>query len=482
MRLFDLIGSAMTETGSKQPFSVYFSYTYDSKDWVIQLCDILGSAIDQSARPRARTQITNMAPMMSLQEADFFIPIVTSSWHHSKVCRSEYTQVQRLDKIVVPILFDRRRVFDTPTSIHLFDAQESDIRQIGEYLLDTFHELGQDKLLRHEQSIEDEVELVAKLFREGKVLYDQGSFKKSLIRFKTIIRDYPTSVLSTAAREWVDTIEDMLPIVEHYLTIKQLANEPETQEEAQLLWKQYCEQGYTYDPLELNLVFNPKQPESLMHVLPELSPHEKMLLQIDEAFEKGSWTLRLRAIEDIPREIEKLRNLRTLEIEHTENRKGSIREISIPDEIGALTQLTSLTIKGTGVTRIPTSIGNLVALKQLNISWNLLLEYLPSSIGNLINLRELNLEYNSLKTLPDEIQFLTSLVKLYLHRNEIDQVPTGLIKLVVLNRGRTNLPVMDKVHWPHFTIRGNPLSEVPRRFRRDNDAFQDWCYRNRKRR
>ena len=86
----------------------------------------------------------------------------------------------------------------------------------------------------------------------------------------------------------------------------------------------------------------------------------------------------------------------------------------IPSEIGNLTNLTNLNLSFNELTgEIPTEIGNLTNLESLNLDYNYLTGEIPSSIGNLTNLTYLLLSDNQLTgEIPSEIGNLTNLYHL----------------------------------------------------------------------
>lgn len=112
---------------------------------------------------------------------------------------------------------------------------------------------------------------------------------------------------------------------------------------------------------------------------------------------------------------------------------------TLPTSIGNLTALTNLNLsrnynlEGT----LPSQIGNLTALTNLKSDYCRLTGTLPTSIGNLTALTLLNLRGNSLEgALPNQIGNLTELTKLYLDNNKFTSLPTTIVsltKLVTLN-------------------------------------------------
>ena len=76
--------------------------------------------------------------------------------------------------------------------------------------------------------------------------------------------------------------------------------------------------------------------------------------------------------------------------------------ITLPAEIGNLTALRSLGLRGNRLITLPEQIGNLTALTSLLLGGNQLTT-LPAEIGNLTALTLLNLSGNQLTTLPDSL-------------------------------------------------------------------------------
>jgi len=67
---------------------------------------------------------------------------------------------------------------------------------------------------------------------------------------------------------------------------------------------------------------------------------------------------------------------------------------------------------------IPTSLGNLRNLQELDLRFNQLTGPIPTSLGNLRNLQELGLYFNQLTgTIPSSLGNLTNLTRLYLSYN-----------------------------------------------------------------
>ena len=131
----------------------------------------------------------------------------------------------------------------------------------------------------------------------------------------------------------------------------------------------------------------------------------------------------------IPPEIGNLTNLTTLIL------RGATGPI--PPEIGNLTNLTSLDLHGTRLTGpIPPEIGNLTNLGGLDLSRNRLTGPVPPEIGNLTNLTNLDLSRNRLTgPIPPEIGNLTNLTNLYLSYNRLTgPIPPEIANLTNLEQ------------------------------------------------
>jgi internalin A len=117
----------------------------------------------------------------------------------------------------------------------------------------------------------------------------------------------------------------------------------------------------------------------------------------------------------------------------------------LPEEIGQLTNLTSLNLNFNQLTALPESIGQLTSLTSLTISDNYLTES-PESIGQLTKLTSLVLSGNQLTKLPDSIGQLANLISLYLSYNQLTELPESIGKLRKLNI---------------LNIGGNLLTQIP---------------------
>jgi small GTP-binding protein len=104
---------------------------------------------------------------------------------------------------------------------------------------------------------------------------------------------------------------------------------------------------------------------------------------------------------------------------------------SLPSEIGTLTNLASLEIRGNDLVHLPTEITDLTNLTQLTLR-STKVTSLPAGISDLTNLTDLSLDNNRLTKVPEEICDLKNLTKLRLHANKIRRFPANLKKLVKL--------------------------------------------------
>ena len=93
---------------------------------------------------------------------------------------------------------------------------------------------------------------------------------------------------------------------------------------------------------------------------------------------------------------------------------------TIPEEIGNLTQLTSLLLSANSLSgTIPNTLGNLLNLKMLALDYNLLSGAIPDWLGNLLQLDYLNLKNNSFTgVIPSSLGNLSLLKTLYLNSKE----------------------------------------------------------------
>jgi Leucine-rich repeat (LRR) protein len=113
----------------------------------------------------------------------------------------------------------------------------------------------------------------------------------------------------------------------------------------------------------------------------------------------------------------------------------------LPDSIGNLHHLRSLSLCCNELTELPESIGNLIHLTALNLSGNKFTD-LPDSICKLINLTALDLCYSQLTELPDSFGDLVNLTELDLTGNKLIALPDSFDNLI---------------HIPPINLDGTPL-------------------------
>ena len=105
---------------------------------------------------------------------------------------------------------------------------------------------------------------------------------------------------------------------------------------------------------------------------------------------------------------------------------GAMGLTHLPPEIGQLTALRELDLSQNQLTSLPPEIGQLTALTALVLYSNQLAS-LPPEIGQLTALTRLFLESNQLASLPPEINQLTALTRLYLHDNPELGIPESVL-------------------------------------------------------
>lgn len=143
-------------------------------------------------------------------------------------------------------------------------------------------------------------------------------------------------------------------------------------------------------------------------------------------------------ISNLPEEIGQLTSLTRLHLGHN-------NLTDLPSSFGNLTNLQYLFLSRNPFTTIPAKVFELTSLELLNFRYNSLAE-VPSEIENLTNLRSLNLRDNSLQTLPAEMGNLIALKTLQINDNQMTTLPvvvtniTNLESLSARNNGMTSLP------------------------------------------
>ncbi|XP_039437746.1 leucine-rich repeat-containing protein 47-like [Culex pipiens pallens] len=134
------------------------------------------------------------------------------------------------------------------------------------------------------------------------------------------------------------------------------------------------------------------------------------------------------------------------------------RIVEIPAEIGRLSALKVLDLSGNKIERVPGEIGQLKTLTTINLSGNLLKEADLSALEGLIII---NLSSNQLERFPElplsklEVQHLSDI---NLEKNQIREIPAGLVKqngLKTLNVAENKIELV-----PQFLVKCPRLKEI----------------------
>lgn len=130
-------------------------------------------------------------------------------------------------------------------------------------------------------------------------------------------------------------------------------------------------------------------------------------------------------------------------------------------------RVVELHLKGLGLTVLPDGVGQLSALRKLDVSGNAL-TVLPASLTHLRALRSLDAYGNRLLVLPEAIGAMRSLQYLVLRANRLKALPVSLGRLVALElldlqeNALTELPVSITALGPLvLAVDGNALCALP---------------------
>ena len=124
----------------------------------------------------------------------------------------------------------------------------------------------------------------------------------------------------------------------------------------------------------------------------------------------------------------------------------------LPENVGNLTNLSSLYLEWNILTQIPTSFSELTNLTNFAISNNYLTS-LPNDFGELTSLVFLDLGYNQLTSIPESIGNLLNLEYLWLFNNQLSSVPESICDIPLTWSGA------DANNYPNFAIGGNELCD-----------------------
>ena len=103
----------------------------------------------------------------------------------------------------------------------------------------------------------------------------------------------------------------------------------------------------------------------------------------------------------------------------------------LPENIGVLTSLQKLNLRGTGIDFLPESIGELTSLEILHLRGTKI-SCLPESIGNLHNLKLLDIINTNIRILPDSIGRAKNLEILHLSETKLTVLPATIGDLAAL--------------------------------------------------
>ncbi len=155
----------------------------------------------------------------------------------------------------------------------------------------------------------------------------------------------------------------------------------------------------------------------------------------------------------LPKEIGELTNLNVLFLSDNQLK-------SLPVEIGRLVNLGQLYIDRNKLTSLPVEIAQLTGLTWMFLSHNQLTS-LPSEIGTLRNLEELFLNDNQLINLPPEIGQLTNLIDFSINDNQLTSLPLEIVRLINLiwiHLAKNYLPEKERARLP-MHMRGRPVGK-----------------------
>jgi len=113
--------------------------------------------------------------------------------------------------------------------------------------------------------------------------------------------------------------------------------------------------------------------------------------------------------------------------------RAQCRLRTVPDWILDKTELTRLSLRQNQIPVLPSSIGVLVMLEDLDVSENELLS-IPPEIGHLIHLKALHASANQLSALPKSLCNCVKLRTMVLSRNGLTRMPAWLASLTALRR------------------------------------------------
>lgn len=149
----------------------------------------------------------------------------------------------------------------------------------------------------------------------------------------------------------------------------------------------------------------------------------------------------------LPTSLPNLVNLRELFLHH-----NALQDI--PVSLCKLQNLEILWLGNNRITRIPLELTGLTSLRRLHLNNNEIEEF-PEFLCEMVQLRILYLNGNRISRIPTGIGKCTNLQRLYLHKNRIKCLPLDLVQLI-LQHSLTSV-----------TLDDNGIAEWPRNFKDD---------------
>ena len=197
-------------------------------------------------------------------------------------------------------------------------------------------------------------------------------------------------------------------------------------------------------------------------------------------------------LSDVPSEISQCKKIEHLELSRKwYPREGGMKELpkaacglkellyldvswhqihTIPDEVGNLTKLESLNMKGNFLKYVSTNIVNCTSLRELNLTGALKLNsYIPPELLQLSELRTLNLNNNYFSQISPKINGLKKLKHFLMRRNALVSLPEtffDLKHLEIVEIGdnyleEISLSIKKLKKLKTLELRGNKLSALP---------------------
>ncbi|XP_050284803.1 putative disease resistance protein RGA3 isoform X1 [Quercus robur] len=201
-----------------------------------------------------------------------------------------------------------------------------------------------------------------------------------------------------------------------------------------LLWRSFFEEVGTYKGLRYKM-------HDLIHDLAEaIAGEECRLINIDgkNINEKNRHVSCPFSIDssftETLRLLVKAVKVHTFLLTYNEHKSGGLDESMLKTIILSFKSLRALDLHALNIKSIPNSIGKLIHLKYLDVSFNWNIETLPDSITTLLNLQVLKLyDCRGLKELPKKFRELVNLKHLYNHGcYNLSHMPCGLGQMTSL--------------------------------------------------